>query len=134
MRFRLRALLLSSTSILVAAVLLAVLLAVFAPIGGLIYNHREFPKRLKVGREIVAAVNEFKQQNSRWPSRLDELVPTFLPELPPTKHRWAIVGSGNTPPYLRGYAGMHHSVLLLSTRKPPILYGQKNRSWLGSGR
>jgi hypothetical protein len=107
MRFRLRTL-----RVLAGILLTVIVVAVFVPVvGPLIYNYRELHKRLRVGREIVAAVNEFKSEKARWPTGLDELVPTFLPKQPPPNHRWRLEAVSNEPPHLRGFAGMHRMLI-----------------------
>ena len=66
-------------------------------------TRRLVQQRLNQGRPIVQAVYEFERSNGRWPNTIDDLVPAYLPGLPPDGN-WSYAIVENGPPVVAGDA------------------------------
>lgn len=102
----------------------AVYLAAVTVVLGLIpINRRVAGDRAE---RIIAAVEDYKAANGKYPDRLDQIAPQFMAEIP-TKARVAFTDTG-----FRYFAGSQESHTLMYVAMPPFgrkIYNFETRSW-----
>ena len=96
-------------------------LTVAAMIFGLYLNNQLAEQRSKI---VIAALDNYKAQNGRFPDKLEELVPKFLPKIPLAKIN--VYGS------FRYYVFAEDRHTLMYVVVPPFgrkLYNLEKKSW-----
>jgi hypothetical protein len=90
-----------------AGCLVGVLVLIFGAswVPAYVSERRRYPEAVAEGHALAAAVYAFKDKTGAWPSALGDLVPEFLPAVPPNwfYKRW----EDDSGPWLSKLAGFH---------------------------